>query len=104
MGMDEPRLKALLPPVEMIDLTSDAVCGAAASSSAGPSSSRAAALPDTSGDEEFARKLFVLLNHRALGICGDGALVDLVSDDDEEDAAGNSPTPGDDASRRSPSD
>ena len=40
-------------------------------------------MPDTSGDWEFARKLFVELNREAIGIPGDGALVDLVSDDEE---------------------
>ena len=47
-----------------------------------PSAPRVFARPGTSGDEEFARALFVTLNHEALGIPGDGGLVDLVSDED----------------------
>jgi hypothetical protein len=39
--------------------------------------------PDTSRDEEIARKLFVELNHEASGIPGDGGLVILSSDDEE---------------------
>lgn len=36
-----------------------------------------------SGDWELARKLFVELNWEAIGIPGDGALVDLVSDEED---------------------
>jgi hypothetical protein len=34
------------------------------------------------GDKELAQKLFIELNREALGTTGDGALVDLVSDDE----------------------
>ena len=59
-----------------------------AAASIGPSEARPSApwvtaMPDTSGDWEFARKLFVELNWEAIGIPSDGALVDLVSDDEE---------------------
>jgi hypothetical protein len=40
-------------------------------------------VPDTSGDWEFAHKLFVELNWEAIETPGDGALVDLVSDNEE---------------------
>jgi hypothetical protein len=59
-------------------------------SEAGSSVPRVTAVPYTSGDWEFAHKLFVELNREAIGIPGDGVLVDLVSDDEEatEDDAG----------------
>lgn len=37
-----------------------------------------------SHDEEIARKLFIELNHEAIGIPGDGGLVILNSDDEDE--------------------
>jgi len=40
-------------------------------------------MPDMSGDWEFARKLFIELNQEAIRIPSDGALVDLVSDEEE---------------------
>jgi hypothetical protein len=40
-------------------------------------------MPDTSGDFEFAHKLFIELNREAIGIPGDEALVDPVSDDEK---------------------
>ena len=40
-------------------------------------------MPHTSGDWEFARKLFVELKQETIVIPGDGALVDLVSDNEE---------------------
>jgi hypothetical protein len=74
---------------------------------ASPSTPRVTTLPDMSGDWEFAcrlsmelnreeipgdkelaQKLFVELNREALGTTGDGALVDLVSDDEDIAAAG----------------
>ncbi|KAL6897399.1 hypothetical protein ACP4OV_007095 [Aristida adscensionis] len=42
---------------------------------------------DITGDAEVARRLFVELNRELIGIPGDGALVDLVSDEDETPAA-----------------
>jgi len=59
-------------------------------SEAGPSAPQVTAMPDTSDDWKFVHKLFVELNQEAIRIPGDGALVDLVSDDKEatEDDAG----------------
>jgi hypothetical protein len=47
-------------------------------------------MPNTSGDFEFSHKLFIELNREAIGIPGDEALVDPVSDDEKamEDDAG----------------
>lgn len=59
----------------------------------GPYTPHVAVVPNTSGDEEFARKLFVALNREAIGIPGDGALVDLVSDSEEEEGAGKGGSP-----------
>lgn len=42
--------------------------------------------PDTSGDKELARKLFVELSHDHLGIPGNGALVILDGLDDDVSA------------------
>lgn len=50
---------------------------------AGPSAPRVSARPDTSCDKEFPRALFITLNREALGIPGDGGLVDLVSDEED---------------------
>lgn len=81
-----------------------------ASSSTGPSAPCVAGLPDTSGDEEFVRKLFVELNCEAIGIPGDGSLVILDSDEEgndneKEDAVGNgaSSSDGEAAPKPSPS-
>ena len=52
-------------------------------SEAGPSAPWVTAVPHTSGDWEFAHKLFVELKQEAIVIPGDGALVDLVSDNGE---------------------
>jgi hypothetical protein len=41
-------------------------------------------LPDTNHDEEIARRLFVELNRKAIGISRDGGLVILSSDSEEE--------------------
>jgi hypothetical protein len=60
-----------------------ATATSAGPSEAGPSAPRVTAVPNTSGDWEFTRKLFVELNQEAIGIPDDGALVDLVSDDEE---------------------
>ncbi|CAD6263949.1 unnamed protein product [Miscanthus lutarioriparius] len=38
-----------------------------------------------SHDKEIARKLFVEMNHEAIDILGDGGLVILSSDSEEED-------------------
>lgn len=64
-------------------VTSVAATASAGPSNVGPSTPRVAVVPDTSGDWEFAQKLFVELNREAIGIPGDGALVDLVSDDED---------------------
>ena len=40
--------------------------------------------PDTSHDEEIARKLFVKINHEGISILGDGGLMILSSNDEEE--------------------
>jgi len=64
---------------ELEDLTASVTATASISpSEAGPSAPRVTAVPDTSGDWEFAHKLFVELNREAIGISGDGALVDLA--------------------------
>ena len=52
----------------------------------GPSAPCAVGSPDTSRDEEIARKLFVELNREAISIPGDGGLVILSSDSEEEAA------------------
>lgn len=113
MGVEQLELDASPLLEEVVDLSFGNELGSlvpvgaaarAASPRAGPSTSRAAVPPDTSGDEENARKLFVLLNRKEIGIPGDGALMNLVSDDEEE-AAGSSglPSPGDDAPKTTPS-
>lgn len=90
---------------ELDDPIPSGVAARADSSGAGPCAPRVAVPPDTSGDEEFARRLFVSLNRDAIGIPGDGALVDLFSVDDEEEedmaSSGGAPTHGE-ASPRSP--
>jgi hypothetical protein len=72
-------------------------------SGASPSTPRVAAVANTSGDWEFARKLFIELNREAIGIPDDWALVDLVSDDEDVAIAYASKakevTPGDDEER-----
>ncbi|CAD6260865.1 unnamed protein product [Miscanthus lutarioriparius] len=50
----------------------------------GPSAPCTAGSPDTSHDEEIARKLFVELNREAISILGDNDLVILSSDSEEE--------------------
>ncbi|CAD6269038.1 unnamed protein product [Miscanthus lutarioriparius] len=113
VGVEEPELDVPPPLEEVVELSSDdelrslvpaGAAARAASPGAGPSTSRAAAPPDTSRYEEYARKLFVLLNRMEIGIPSGGALVNLVSDDDEEEAAGSSgsPVPGDDAPKTTP--
>jgi hypothetical protein len=52
-------------------------------SNAGPSTPWVATIPYTSEDWEFAQKLFVELNREVIEISSDGALVDLVSDDED---------------------
>ncbi|CAD6219105.1 unnamed protein product [Miscanthus lutarioriparius] len=64
-------------------IASIAVAASTGPSKARPSTPRVAIMPDTSDDWEFARKLFVELNREAIGIPGDGALVDLVSDNED---------------------
>lgn len=86
----EPKSNA--PREGVIELSDDesedliaslAAAVSARPSKARPSTPRVAAVPNTSDDQEFARKLFVELNWEAIGIPGDGALVDLVSDNEE---------------------
>jgi hypothetical protein len=60
------------------DESEDLIASAAATvgtgpSEAGPSVPRVTAVPYTSGDWEFAHKLFVELNREAIGIPGDGS-------------------------------
>lgn len=82
----------------MIELSDDeseslvvpGVVASATRSEAGPSAPRATAPPDTSGDEAFARELFITLNREAISIPGDGALVDLVSDEEDYGASSDS--------------
>lgn len=59
------------------------VVASATPSEAGPSAPHATAPPDTSGDEAFARDLFITLNREAIGIPGDGSHVDLVSNEED---------------------
>ena len=40
--------------------------------------------PDTSHDEEIVRKLFIKLNHKAIGILAGGGLVILSSNDEDK--------------------
>jgi hypothetical protein len=98
-----------MPPQGIIELSDDesedliastAATVGADPSEARPSTPRVPAVPNTSGDWEFARKLFVDLNWEAIGIPDDGALVDLVSNEEEavEDDASEGKkevTPGD---------
>jgi hypothetical protein len=64
-------------------VTSVAAAAYAGPSNAGPSTPWLAAVPYTSEDWEFAQKLFVELNREVIKISSDGALVDLVSDDED---------------------
>lgn len=79
-----PTLKEVieLSDDESENLVTSGVTASAVPSEASPSTPCVAAPPDTSGDEEFARQLFISLNREAIGIPGDGALVNLVSDED----------------------
>ena len=81
---EPPRGIVELSDDELKDLTASVVAAASASlSEAGPSAAWVTAMPDMSGDWEFARKLFIELNQEAIRIPSDGALVDLVSDEEE---------------------
>ena len=69
---------------ELKDLATSVTATASVSpSEAGPSAPQVTAMPDTSDDWKFVHKLFVELNQEAIRIPGDGALVDLVSDNGE---------------------
>jgi hypothetical protein len=54
----------------------------AGTSSTGPLTREDTAVPNTSGDFEFARQLFIKLNREAMGIPSDDSLVVLSSDED----------------------
>jgi len=109
-------LEPSAPPKGVIELSDDESEGLIASfaatvgtgpSDVGPSAPQVTTTPNTSDDWEFARrlstelnweeipsnkelaqKLFVELNREALDTPGDGALVDLVSEDEGDTAAG----------------
>ncbi|XP_066385164.1 predicted GPI-anchored protein 58 [Miscanthus floridulus] len=71
-------------PVAPVSIAAPASVASTALDVPGPSAPCAAGSPDTSRDEEITRKLFVELNHEAIGILGDGSLVILSSDSEEE--------------------
>jgi hypothetical protein len=70
-------------------ITSVIVTASAGPSDPGPSIPWVIVVPDTSGDYELARKLFIDFNQEAIGIPGDEALVDLVSDEDSKEPDAN---------------
>ena len=82
-----PESSALLKGV--IELSDDEskglIASFAATAGAGPSAELNR--EEIPGDRELAWKLFVELNREAIGIPGDGGLVDLVSDDEGVAAA-----------------
>lgn len=93
--LDIPE-SSVLPPKKVIELSDDeskslvvsrVVASCAIPTEASPSAPRVAAVPDTSGDKAFARALFIELNREAIGIPGDGALIDLVSDEEDYGAS-----------------
>ncbi|CAD6336857.1 unnamed protein product [Miscanthus lutarioriparius] len=84
---DEDEPESSTPSVGGSSATSVILTTPAASATLdilGPFAPCAAGSPDMSRDEEITRKLFVELNHEAIGILGDGGLVILSSDSEEE--------------------
>jgi hypothetical protein len=58
----------LLPPSPSIYTAPSAFVASAIPDIPGPSTSHAISWPDTSHDDEVARRLFIELNHEAMGI------------------------------------
>ncbi|CAD6204258.1 unnamed protein product [Miscanthus lutarioriparius] len=71
-------------PIAPVSTAAPASVASTALDVPGPSTPCAAGSPDTSRDEEIARKLVVELNREAISIPGDGGLVILSSDSEEE--------------------
>lgn len=82
---------SVLPSKVVIEVSDDESKGLVASiattyagpSKAGPSTPRAAVVPDTSGDWEMAQWLFIDLIREAIDIPGDGGFIDLVSNEED---------------------
>ncbi|CAD6342248.1 unnamed protein product [Miscanthus lutarioriparius] len=92
LDLPESSTSAAKKVIELSDDESEGLAAldvptSAVPAEASPSAPRIFAHPGTSGDEEFARALFITLNREALGIPGDGGLVDLVSDEEDYGAS-----------------
>ena len=84
---DEPKdLALLVGPIPVAPASTAALASIALTALyiPGPSAPCTAGSPDTSRDEEIARKLFVELNREAIGIPRDSGLVILSSDNEGE--------------------
>lgn len=98
MSTEEVAARALeasgpnAPPMEVVELSDDESEGLMASiasaTSTGPSNPSPSIppiiiVPYTSDDFELAQKLFVEPNREAIDIPSDGALIDLISDEED---------------------